>query len=683
MISNESKKRRKKRICICVSLLLIIGTISAPVIPAQAGVTTSLQLKQIQDLAVKNAYSYKKLKSKLYLKQASYKSTIKSIQLKKKNLSTIRYSPLLNLTFPDKAMEPEEVEFIYKPLQIQSEIAAIEHEMKDVLYGVKEEAANLFSEAYTLQEKIKFNEERLANRKDTLARNQARLVLGEASQKDIDSMTKSISTMESKLAADARKLSAAKKKLGKMINLDITTGYELKNPYQEATIDRTMLPNLIAYTLDHDHTYYQAKADSALALLSLDTNYNVMQKQYGGKISTITSFVNSVKKGYEIDGDALKLAYDKFIIDVDKPWEGSFRILFIKIPREWLKGAIDGSRFIQDDPYVLYTCILEYQDMLKEQESAKEELTGQVEESFENLVTVKNSYLQLREQTEALGKQVNAALYQNSLGEMGYEELRTLQEEYEENQIDTMDALNLYTQTLFSFDRLTCGAITRYLTGVGLERDTASGGSSYLTADEYEGLSYYFHMILEDYAFEFGVHVPENFVIETTDYELWCDEYQIGERTEIDKTIKHLAFSREEVNKVFVRFYENDEFVDDCMIEPLDYFGPLTINKGSYVETAEAVRAGTYSQELNEALGLTSIQLQVEDDTIAYYTIHDQDGKKMYSAEYIGIKDSFTYMTFALTDVSQLQIHCYDEDKNMAGLLIFDIEHQYLMKDTG
>lgn len=678
----EKKRILKKNICFCLLFALSLSIFFESAISAQASAPAKLQLRQAQSLACANSLSYQKLKSKLALKKVSYKSAMKSIKMKKKNLSTIRYSPLLSLQFPDQAMAPDEVEFIYKPLQIQSEIASVKHEMKDELLAIKEEVSNLYVETYTLQEQVKFGEERLKQMKEALARNEAKLLLGEASPADVERIRSSVSALEGKTATDSRKLLAALKKLGKKINMDISTGYELKNPYQESSITRESLPDLIDYTLDNDHAFYQTKADTSLALLSLDTNYNIVKGKYGAKANTLAAYVNMVKQGYAIDGDALKIAYDQFLIDIDQPWEGSFSILFIKIPKEWLKGSTDGSRFIQDDPYALYTCILEYQDALKEQEKAEEELISQVEDGFENLITVKNAYEQLDIQAKQAEAELTAATYQNLLGEFSYEELSVMQEEYASLQIDVMDALSMYTQTLFSYNRLTCGAITQYMLRGSLELDEEAGGNSYLVAEEYEGLSYYIKLVIEDYAYELGIYVPDNFIVEVTDFELWCGGKQIGERTSIDKTIKHLVFSMEEADKIFVRFYNGEEFVDDCEINPEEYSGPLTLTEGYSVTNIgeEAESAGSYQVEENAELGTTTITLHPEDKEIAYYTIHDLEGKKIYSEEYIEAGSSFTYFSFAMGDLSKLQAYCYDAGKAQISVLSFDTASRKLKK---
>ena len=130
---------------------------------------------------------------------------------------------------------------------------------------------------------------------------------------------------------------------------------------------------------------------------------------------------------------------------------------------------------------------------------------------------------------------------------------------------------------MYSFDRLTCGALSAYFKGEGISMSAAEGGQSYIVEDEGDGVYYYIHSMVENNVFELGLSVPDDFDTSITDYELWIDGTQIGERTEIEKVIRHLALDIENVQRVFIRLYDGDTFVDDCDIDPSIYSEKLTI----------------------------------------------------------------------------------------------------------
>ena len=60
--------------------------------------------------------------------------------------------------------------------------------------------------------------------------------------------------------------------------------------------------------------------------------------------------------------------------------------------------------------------------------------------------------------------------------------------------------------------------------------------------------------IVEREMFELTVFIPDDYPITITDFELWADGELIGERTPIDKSLRHLAITKETVSKVTIAF---------------------------------------------------------------------------------------------------------------------------------
>ena len=296
-----------------------------------AAVSKNLPLAQALALGMSESDDYRKIKSKIALKEVKYKEAVKSIQLKKKNMSTFRWSPLLSFKFPEQPALADEFEFIYKPLQIQSEITVLKHQLTDVKYEVYEEISNLYTEIYTYQEKISYKNAQLESLKENLKRNQAKLLVGEAKQSDVEKIESSIKALEGSLSADKRAFESGKSQLSELTGLNVTSGYVFMNPYKEARIERSSLEGLIQTTLDRSQSYYEAKMTTKLALTSVNTNYSLMQNQYGGKMGYISSYVQQAKNGEKIKSDLFRSAYDQFLTAIDAPWQGKKRILFIKI----------------------------------------------------------------------------------------------------------------------------------------------------------------------------------------------------------------------------------------------------------------------------------------------------------------------------------------------------------------
>lgn len=633
----------------------------------------TLNVTQAKTMALADNSLYNKLKSKLMLSQVKYQEAVKSIRLKKKNMSTFRWTPLLSFKFPESPNLAEEFEFTYKPLQIQSEINSVKHEMSVLKYGIYEEVGNKFTEVYTLQETIAFYEQQLENNKTTLKRNRARLLVGEANASDIAAMEKSVSSLESKLAGKKRDFEKAKKKLGDQIGLDVTSGFLFQNPYMETSMKRSDLGKIQETALKNDQTYYEAKVSTQLQKISLDTNYSLMKNQYGKKMDRLNPFIKTVKGGGKVDGDALKSQYDAMLKDIDSPWSGSIRILFIKIPKEWFKGAISGVRYIEDEPYTLYTNILEYQEAVSEEESVKKDLLESVEDSYDNAITAKNAYETMKKETESLKADVDAGTLLNKAGDLSYEELEALQATYEENQTALLESLSTYTQALYSLDGLSCGAVTDMMYAAGTDMEAVSGGNSIVTEETAEGARYYIRTAVEDNIFEVGISIPEGYALEVTDFELWIDDIQIGKRTAADKTIRHLALDKENTEKVVIRLYNGEEFVADCEIDPSEYEGALKV-VGEYKPIEKEVIVAAKYQISVGTNGMMELKIApaAEEKRISYYTVEDKKGKTLNGEKLIAVDEPFHYLSLAGADLKELRVRFYDSRRQELYVTEFD-----------
>ena len=669
-----------------LTLLLILSVLGwfypGGALRAEAAEGRVLTLDMAKRSGVANSPKMEKLESELNVKEASLRQAIKSINVKKKNMSTFRWSPLLSFKFPVKPDLAEAYEFQFKPVQIQAEIDAIRHRMTDQKLEIYEEVSNLYVDIVILEDKIAFGEERLEVMERTLAENRARLLTGEAAQEDVNAMERSLKALNNQIALNQRNLSADKKKLSELIGMDVTTGFSFENPFVSSRIERSSLSGLTQYTLDHDETYYEVSLDAATAQTALRTNYQLMEGQYGSKMSYISDYVNQVIAGQKISQRAFKKQYEEFLKAIDAPWQGKVRILFIRIPKEWFKGQISGIRYVEDEPYALYEAALEYQDALLEKQNEERSLRQQVEESFNNLVSMRNAYDTLSEQVREGEKSLQAEAALNRLGELTYEEYSSSLSAHEEMQQEMYDALGDYSQALYSFDRLTCGGVTALLEGTEADLNAAGGGQSYVEEEYADGAYYYIEPIIEQQEFRAGVSIPSDFEVEVTHFELWCDQIQIGERTEIGGTIRHLGLSVDEVGEAKLRFYNNDQFVDDCVIDPEVYSGPLSIVKEYQVREQDDAQIGTYTVESRSETGMVSIVLSPDlSEEIAYYRIRNQEGNYLLGDALLPIGTQFRHLSLVQGSLEDLVIEFFGMDSELRYTGYFETGGQKLMKD--
>ena len=653
-------------IALCLAVFFS-ALITFPSIRTEAA-TKVLTLQTARTLALRNSDKYELAQMKVDSKKAERESALKAIKLKKKDLTTFRWSPLLKLKFPQKLNFAQSSEFQLKPVSLAGEIQVAQRNVQDSIYQVTESVNNLFVEIVTLQETGAYNQQKYDTLMEGIEHNKERLKMGEANQSDIDRQAKKAETLHQKIATDRRTLEADLKKLSTMIGLDVTTGYTFEKPYVEATIERSMLPALIEYTEDRDAAYYEACITATTARVELSTNYSLIKSKYRKDIKMISSYVNDALGGRSISSRAFKNAYKKFLEKIDSYWKGKKRIcLFIKIPRIWMKGSLDGTRYIDDDPYVLYQNALDYVAARKDEAAAKAELDQSVEDSFNNYINIRSTYEKYIKDIAEEEKKLKEYEVKNRMGYLTLEEYEDAVDAYEELQNSLFETMKLYTQTLYSFDRLTCGGVSALLSGTDADLQVAKPGESYVEKDEKEA-QYYLTPIIQRELFELSLYIPEDFPIEITHFEFWCDDTQIGERTEADKSLRHLTLARDNVEKARIRLYNGDDFVDECQIDPNEESGILNIVTAMNINKDETGVVGSYFTTTSDVTGLLSIQFTpLESEEIYYYRILTESGKALGKSDKTDIKEEFRHLGLVSSDLDKLTIEFYGE----SGMLLY------------
>ena len=649
----------KRIIAFAVSLACAFCLIPAK--PAEVHAARMLTLRACRSLAIQNSLDYENAEDKIESKQAEYESAVKSLKLKEVSMRQFRWSPLLSFKFPTEPNFEEASEFQYKPVALQYDIKVAQHQLQDKTFEISEKVNNLYVEIVVLQETIAFNEKRVEAVNTGLKKNRAKLALGQANQSDIDKMESQVKSLTNKIAADRRTLEADLKKLSGMVGMDVSTGYKFEKPFVEATIDRSQLEALIKYTEDRDEGYYEACVNEVSAKAELTTNAKLMQNKYGGDYNKIATYVKSSLNGNSVNKKAFKNDYKAFLNKIDSYWEGKKRILFIRIPRLWFKGSMDGTRYIDDDPYVLYQNVLDYASALNEKKATKEELDQSVTDSFNNYISVRNACNQTDEELTKAKKDLEKSELLNRMGELTFEEYDSQMSSYEELQNSMFDSMKLYTNTLYSLDRLTCGGISALLSGTDADLQTAVVGESYIVKQTADGIYYTLKSIIQSQEFELRLTVPDDFPVNVTHYELWVDNVLVGGRNEIDSALRHLSLSKDAVTEAKIRLYDGDKFIDDCKIDPSEESGKLIVTIGYDIDKKYPDEIGTFEITTNDTTGLIEFKVVPENKDVKFFKVITSEGKAVGGDKQIEIDKPLKYISVLKDSVSELRVEFYDE----------------------
>ena len=677
----QIRKKLRKALCVLLSIVQITPFLfSASRLEVNAS-AKSIQLEQVQRMALSKSSDLTKTYNEILLKKMQYTESVEGIKAKVKNLRSFRWTPLLSFKFPESLNMSEEYDLNIKPLNLQTEINTLQHKLEKQEYEVLAEVNKAYLDVFINQEKAAFTEKRLQSAQTELSRNQARLTSGLASQADVDSMQSSVDTLTNDLAQQKRNLQTSAQTLGDLIKLDVSSGYTFKNPLKDVEIPRSDLAGITEYTLKNNQTCYEAQMAASTALLNLNSYESLMKSQYGSKLNYVQSFVNTVRQGGEVDYAAFQMKYKEMLNALDAPWNGSIRILFFKFTKEWFKGEISGTRYIEDDMYALMTACKEYENARSEQESIEKSTTKQVASSYEAIITARNAYQALEKTKETTKKDLERLSALNQLGKAEYSEVQEKKEDYQSIQLDALDALASYNELLYDFDALTCGAVTKYMTGVSVSTDVGSGGDSYLETGNANVPYYYIYTDISDMVFVFGLDVPEDFEPEITHYEIWYNGTQIGSRTAVNEQIRHLALDYQDTCLLTVRLYQNDKFMSECEIDTTVARDVLPIQSAEITVETEK-QGGTYTVSTTPLGNLSTSGLALNLDAsigAKYYKLESQSGESIYTSDPVPVEDSFTYLTLLISSLETVNLQLYDAGKNLIATGRFDEDTQTIM----
>lgn len=671
------RKRLFRMLTLMLCVLLLCSQIAEPV---QAVLRTrTLTLEQAQRMALAASPEITKQKNAITLKRMKYVEAVEGIRAKVKNLTSFRWSPLLSFKFPQQLVMQQEFELNIKPLTLQSEIDTMVHRLDDLQYEITHKVTGQFYDVYLLQETTAFIQARLDDAKEQLKRNSAQLKTGKATQTDVDRAKSAVDELTSNLAGRMREYETAKEKLSKTINMDISTGYKFANGFKAAVIPREQLESLTQYTLEHDQAFYEVKAQTAVATMNLNAYESLMRDEYGSKLNYIQNYINMAKQGMDVDYSAYQMQYREMLSAIDRPWAGRIKIWFIRFSKEFLKGEIDGTRYIEDEMYAIYTACMDYGNAVKEQTTMEKDLRQQVRDSYEGIVTAWNTYESLQALVAEASETLEKVRALNRLGKATYTEVADEQTAYQDAQQDALDGLADYNHMLSEFNRLTCGAVNKYMKNAGMGLDTGESGDAFAILDPISDPYYYIYTSVADLTFYFGVSIPENYEPAVDSFEIWYDGTQIGERTDVGTELRHLALDYQDTGTLLVRLYQGDTFVDECEIStavPRDKLD-IALEK---VEAEDRV-IGTYSVNttLQGNVSVSELKLRINAaENASSYTLSYGEGG-IYTSDPRSTNDSFIYLTLLISSLEDVTLNLFNGEGDLVVQATFDPSTQEII----
>ena len=662
--------------------LLLCAVVLLQAIPSSGAVLgpRTLQVEQARLMALNVSSDLTAQKNEITLKQMKYVEAVKGIKAKIKNLRSFRWSPLLSFKFPEQLDLTNEYDLNIKPLTLQAEIDTMEHKLDDLRYEIIDNVNQTYIDVYLGQETTSFTQQRLDDAQEQLERNKAQLATGDATDTDVERAQSSVDTLTTELSNQLREFEQAKEKLSELIGMDVSVGYRFVNPFKSAAIPREQLEAITEYALEHDQTYYEAKMAASTALLNLDSYESLMRSQYGDKMNYIQTYINMARQGMEVDYAAFQIKYNEMLTALDKPWAGKIRILFFTFTMEWFKGEISGTRYIEDEMYAVYTACMEYANALDAQEAAEADLRIQVKDNFEALVTAWNTYESLQSLSAQAKETLERVQALNKLGKATYTEVADEQTAYQDAQQDALDALGDYNKMLSEYDRLTCGAITKYLTGAGVGLDGGEGGDAFAVLDPISDPYYYIYTSVADLTFYIGVSIPEGYEPAIDSFEIWYEDTQIGSRTPVGEELRHLTIDYGGTSMLTIRLYNGDEYVTECEVDASVPRDVLELNTQPVEQATERI-IGTYQVKsvVQSGVNVSSLSLSIDaaEGAASYALTYGE--REVYTTDTVPIDEPFTYLTLLISSLEDVTLQLFDSNGDHLLDGRFDLELQQIV----
>ena len=654
----------------------------------------NLSLSNCKNMAYATSEKLDALNDKLTAKTAAYENCVKAVEVKKEYVKHFHWKFLFSFDLPRDLTFEEIQQTTMDPMTALQEAKQVKEEMVALKMDLDQSVSDLYIEIYKARQSNEIDDERLYLANEKVAKIKAMVATGEKNEEDVKEAEQVVKDIESRILSTTRTHDANAKKLGKLIGLldeygnlsDPTlAGYKFAAPYRSdiiGKVDRKDLPWMQRYTLDHDSGIFESRGAKSLAYLNVTTVYSAIAGNVQWHdLMIIKPYYDAVIQGRTINKRDLKNANKEFLRAIDRYWDGYYKIgfwpLLFKFEKTMFKGKSDGTWYMQDSPDALFETILENYTANKENKNTESDKEMAVEDAFNVFIGLRNSLLTTQEQKATQYDKWQESKVEYRIGELGVNEYNAVLKAYEDLELQELDSLTTFSENVNSLNRITCGALDQLLGGGDLSNEF---GEQLVVANDIPGASYYIVPKYDQLMFDLGVSVPEDFKYNISDFELWCDNTQIGTRTAVGSTIRHLMETTANVETVIIRLYDGQNFLADCQIDPGLLQGPLLIPEYNENEKIDN-QVGTYELTTPEEGITCTIKLVPNTiENMGFFVLYDKNGKAIGGDTKRKVDEGIQYLAELKESLADVTIKCYDKDEQYLYDATFDIANSAVIK---
>lgn len=634
-------------------LLFLILTLIMPQFTMDYA-TKSMDMKAAISLAQQNSDAINLVKLDLIKKGVERRQAIEGLQDIREKETTVRFSLLFDISFPEKHAMPKEIELIMKLPKINNDINKLNQQYKFEVHKLEFEVKSAFLNILEKEAVQKFETDKNKDLDATYKRLFKSYLAGKTQKDDLDLIKASLDKSKDTLTKATLDFETSKEKFSKIIGIDVTRGYSFKNELTEVNLTRDDLDGLIKFGLSKDYQVYVATQDRKLSEKEVNEVYDIYKNYYGSKVNILSSELNKSK----IDYAALFQKYEQMLQNIDAKWQKVYviNLLFfkIKIPMRWFQGEFTALRYFENEKYPLIVALGE-RDKKRVAESAMIDLTTQkIKDSYD---AVKQMDLVIKQSVETIAL-ATASFDQlkkdNLAGIVAFAEVEQAKDTLKELELAQFLSRISLARFIAALDFNTSGGVADITSNANFATGNYDSGIS--NVERTSGGDEPFWYIETPYTslkFIFGINVSTD--LQVTHYRLFdTNGLPVGEMTPIAETIEHLPLTFEASSELSVVLYTKDVPKYRSKIEGEGYQGTLKLDPIKTNPKDLKLPVGTFQLTQLDLLrsGLT---IKVSDQMgYDHFRIIKSDGSLLNGPVEKGA--TLEDLTLVLTDIEQYQI---------------------------
>lgn len=601
----------RKKICALLLVIILCITFVCSAVAADRILT----LEEIRTLAIENSTGIQDTKIDLVKKQIELRQAKEGIADTIKKESTIRFSLLFNVKFPEKHGMPKEIELLTKVPEIENDIDVLNEKKKNEALKSQTAAEQAYYDVLLTQHKEEAITEQLEQMQQSQNTMDKQVKLAKAKQSDLEYIQYNIASLQKEREKNIISQNEKQLKLAGLLGKENFLGYAVSEQIQQTDFDRQQLQQIIQYALQHDFELYQKRQNRILAEKETDVVMGIYKNVYSKYMTDVESYIKS-HKDTKIDYEQFIARYQNTLDNIDSPWYGSYviNIIFFKIyiPKEWFKGEYSGTRYMEDEKYQLFLTLVERDKAIEQEKQTQKQLEQSIQTAYTTLKTMQSSIQQIEQNLAQCEMRYNKDLEDNKKGLVSFTELESERQSLFQQQEALYEAKIDYAKSLSTFNSQTAGYVNYFLGITQTNQEEYEIGQSVM-----DTATWHIKNNITDYNFMFSVTVPEEYDVDS--YQLYYEGIAVGEKIPISETLTHLSVTYGNTTMLTVNFYKGNQLKYIAEIEGLYYDGTLNMKPASGIaqtQQKQAKQVGNWniqqSDSVRYAFFITTQQYQYD-----------------------------------------------------------------------